>query len=298
MKIVRPVQVNDDNLNSTNIPETDYAVWNSGTSYVVGDRVIVVATHKIYEALTSSSGSYPPNSLTGTTPAWLEVGATNAWKMFDSKYSSQTSGTGSIIISLSPGGINTIGLLGLDANEVTIVMMDGATEVYNKTISLIIDEFGDWYEYFFNPFETKADVALTDIPYYINGEITITISSGISSPVKCGLCIVGFYTKLGETLWGSQAGIIDYSRKEIDIFGDFNILQRGYSKKLSADIFVENSRVGYITNLLAQYRTTPALWIGHEDYESTIIYGYYKDFSTVLQSPAGSSCAIEIEGLT
>lgn len=298
MKLVRPVQVNDSILDSTNVPETDYAAWNSSTAYVVGNKVIVVATHKIYEALTNNTNKYPPDNITGTTPAWLDLGATNAWKMFDEKYSSQTTKTGSIEVSLSPGGINTLGLLGIDADLVNITLVNGVTTVYEREESLFIDELGDWYEYFFAPFERKKDVVFTDIPYYTNGVLNITLSAGVSYSVKCGVCIPGFYTKLGETLWGAQSGITDYSRKEVDVFGDFSILQRGYSKKLSADIFVENSRTGYISNLLAEYRTTPLLWIGSEDYESTILYGYFRDFSVVLQSPAGSSCAIEIEGLT
>ena len=76
MKLVKPTAITDSNLTSSNVTEADYAAWNSSTAYVAGNRVIVVATHKIYESLTSNTNKYPPSYLTGTTPDWLEVGAT------------------------------------------------------------------------------------------------------------------------------------------------------------------------------------------------------------------------------
>lgn len=298
MKLVKPVTITDAILISSTLPENDYAAWNSGTSYVAGDKVIVVATHKIYESLTSNTNKYPPDNLTGTTPDWLDLGATNKWKMFDQSYNSKSvSASSPLTVTLVPGQIiNTLAILNVSgATSIEIVGTVGAEEKYNKTVSLFIGELGSWYEYFFSPIELTTDVVLTDIPAYSGIELEISL---IGTSPSVGIIQIGYYIQLGKTLWGVQSSIIDYSRKEVDEFGNFIIVPRKYSKVISADVFVENSRVGYVFNLLADYRTTPALWIGDEDYESTIDYGYYRDFSVVLQGYGGSNCSLEIEGLT
>jgi hypothetical protein len=40
------------------------------------------------------------------------------------------------------------------------------------------------------------------------------------------------------------------------------------------------------------------LWIGTEEYESTIVYGFYKNFDILIAYPEHSECSLEIEGLT
>lgn len=46
MKLIQPTTVTDAILTSSNVPETDYAAWVNSTSYTIGQKVIVVATHK------------------------------------------------------------------------------------------------------------------------------------------------------------------------------------------------------------------------------------------------------------
>lgn len=298
MKMVKPVTVTDAILTSSTLSEADYAAWNSGTSYVAGNKVMVVATHKIYESLTSNTNKYPPSYLAGTSPDWMDRGSTNKWKMFDQSYNSQSvSATSPLTVVLTPGQIiNTLALLNLSgATSVNIVGMVGAEEKYNKTVSLFIGDLGDWYEYFFSPIELKSDVVLTDIPAYPTIELTITIYGTAPS---LGILQMGFYTQIGETLWGIKGGITNYSKKELNEFGDFTIVVRKFSKNLSADIYIDNSRTGYIERLMATYKDTPILWIGNENFEISIVYGFIKDFSIVLPDYSGAFCSLELEGLT
>ena len=298
MKLVKPTTITDAILTNSTVPETDYAAWNSSTSYVAGNKVIVVATHKIYESLTSNTNKYPPSYLEGTTPDWLEIGATNAWKMFDQSYQSQTTNTGDITIILEPGRINSLGLMNCDAAAINIKLTVDSVAVYDNDLRVDISNVNNWYEYFFNPIERKADFVVTDIPVFGEGVLTVTLSSGATDIVKCGLCIPGFSIDIGYSLWGSSIGILDYSKKEADVYGNYSVIERNYSSTLSDSILVENGRVGYIKKLLAEYRTTPALWVASEEYEGLFTYGFYRDFSMVFESPAGAQCSIEIEGLT
>lgn len=298
MKLVKPIAVTDSILTSSTLAENDYTAWNSGTAYVAGNKVIVVATHKIYESLTSNTNKYPPSYTGGTTPDWLDLGATNKWKMFDESYNSQSaSATSPLTVVLTPGQIiNTLSILNISgATSISIVGVVGVNTVYSKTISLYIGDLGDWYEYFFSPIELKTDVVLTDIPAYSGMVLTITVTGTTPS---VGIMQIGFYVQLGDTLYGAKTGISNYSRKDVDEFGNYYIVSRKFSKTLSADIIVEDSRVGYVQKVLTDYKDTPVLWIGNENYDGTIIYGFYSDFSIVMQGWNSSFCSLEIEGLT
>lgn len=295
MKLIKRTAITDSNLTSSNVPETDYTAWSSSTSYVAGNKVMVVATHKNYEALLSNSNKYPPDNISGANPYWLELGPTNKWAMFDESYQSQTSNPTDIIIVCSPGRINSLGLLNVDASSINIDLTVSGQSLYNKTLDVNLNSINNWYEYYYNPIERKSDYIVTDIPIFHDGILTVTLSG---TNVKCGLFIPGLFTQIGDSLWGASIGITDYSKKEVDVFGNYSVLQRSYSNKLSDSIWLPNGRTGYIKKLLAEYRTTPALWIASEKFEGTLIYGFYRDFSIVLEDYSGSQCSIEIEGLT
>ena len=55
--------------------------------------------------------------------------------------------------------------------------------------------------------------------------------------------------------------------------------------------------VDRLQNILAGYRATPILYIGTDEFGSTAILGFYKDFSIAISYFAYSVCTIEIEGL-
>lgn len=298
MKLIKRTAITDSNLTSSNVPETDYTAWSSVTSYTIGQKVIVVATHKIYEALTNNTNKYPPDYLGGTTPDWLDIGATNKWAMFDESYQSQTINSTSIIIVCAPGRINSLGLLNVDATTINITLSISGDTVYSNNLDVNISSTNNWYEYFYNPIERKSDFIVTDIPVASDGVLTVTMSANTGVDVKCGLFIPGFFTQIGDSLWGASIGITDYSKKEVDTFGNYSVLQRSYSSTLSDSIWMPNGRTGYIKKLLADYRTTPALWLASEQFEGTLIYGFYRDFNIVLEDYSGAQCSIEIEGLT
>lgn len=299
MKLVKPTAITDSSLVSSNVPENDCAVWSSAAAYVAGNKVMVLATHKIYEALTSSTNKYPPDNIGGTTPAWMIVGSTNRWTMLDQSYQSQTTNMGSIVLVLAPGRINSLGLMNVEGSDILVDLSVDSVSVYSKSLSTAIRDVNNWSDYLFNPIERRSDFVLMDIPsFYMNGILTITISGGASDIVKCGLCIPGLSVEIGKSLWGAKIGIEDYSQKGVDIFGNFSPLERPYSGTLEVSVLVDNSRTGYVKKILASYRTTPVLWVAADELEATIDYGFYRSFSIVLPDPSGAQCSIEILGLT
>ncbi len=301
LKVIPPLSITDSNLTSSTVPETDYSAWSSGTTYTIGQRVILTSTHKIYESLQNGNLNKDPATDTSSPPFWIEVSATNRWKMFDTSNSTQTTNTNNIVVVITPGKvINSVSLLNIEGTSVRIKMTD-PTEgvVYDVTTSLNNNgNINNWYNYFFNPIQRKTSHVATDLPAYGTAAIEITITNtGLTA--KCGVCIIGSVQYIGEGInLGASVGITDYSRKEKDSFGNYVLIQRSYSKRAKFSMAVLNEQIDALQDLLVSLRTTPCVWIGDDNYTCTYIYGYYKDFDIVIAYHLVSDCNIEIEGLT
>lgn len=298
MKIVQPITIVDSNLTSSDVTENDYAAYSAGTTYAINAFVIYVATniHKIYQSLVGSNLGNPVTDAT----KWLDCGSTNRWKLHDTSVQSQTSKATSIanVYAIS-GRCNSVALLNVDAASVTVSMTD-ATDgvVYDNTVSLVSTSgIQDWYAYFFETIVRKSDLALTDLPSYSNTSISVTISAP-SGTALCGGLIFGNSRDIGGTQYGVKVGITDYSTKTQDAFGNYTITRRAYRKTGEFSLDVNSGFVDQLQATLANFRATPILYIGSDDYASTLIYGFYKDFSISIAYPTMSLCSITIEGLT
>jgi len=123
-------------------------------------------------------------------------------------------------------------------------------------------------------------------------------SSGVAS---LGSLVVGNVTELGVTSYGASSGIIDYSRKEVNEFGETAFVQRAYSKKVSASVYVQTEEINRVQNLLYSLRAVPCVWVStpnNEYSEALTVFGFYRDFNNVINYPTYSMLQIEIEGLT
>lgn len=284
----------------TNVPENDYAVWNAGTTYGVGDRILDLTAHKIYESSVAGNLNHaPPN-----TSYWIDAGASNRWRMFDQSVTSQTSQATNIIVAITPSArIDSIIGLNVQATTATINVVDPTDGlVYNKKIALTsYSGITDWYAYFYEPIVNLADFIASDLLVsYPSATVTVCLSSDTAS---IGALVVGLSKELGLTEAGARTGIVDYSVKTKDSFGNYFITPRAFSKRADFTIKVNTSSVDDIQNLLASYRTVPIVYIGSntsasQQYASTIIYGYYKDFSIDVTYPPLSTLSIQVEGLT
>lgn len=276
--------------------------WDVGATYAAADRVQVASSHKIYESLAGANIGHDPvaDLLLATPLYWKEVSATNRWKAFDSKMGDQLSQVSSAVFTLVPGTIiDSAALLNLDAVGINITVTDPtAGEVYNQSVSLVsTTNVIDAYTYCFESIIRKTDLVKTDIPPYLSATVVITITYA-GGTVKVGEIIVGPKRSLGMVRYGPSTGIIDYSTKEADDAGNYNIVEGKYSNRLELPLMIPNSIVDEVCRLRALYRATPLVWIGSEDYSCLIIFGYYKDFDIVIPYLAYSECNLQIEGLT
>lgn len=296
MKVISPIQITSGMVTSTNATET-YSTYNPATSYALAAKVVY--GNFIYESLVAANvGNQPDISPT----KWLEAGPSNKWAMFDNKVDTQTTRTTPLTVVITPAIItNSLSILNVDAVTVTVNITDGPTgpTVYSKSINLDDTIILDWYMYFFEPYDFRTDIVLTDIPPYSGSVITVSVikTAGTSA---VGKLLLGNVITLGLTQYGASAGIRDYSVKETDAFGNTSFVVRAFSKRMQAQVFLENSSLNYIVKTLTSLRAVPAVWIGSEDtdLQPLIVYGFYRDFNIDISYPTTSLCSIEIEGLT
>ena len=297
MKVLAPIAITDSMLTSSTVPETDYAEWAAGTAYTAGQKVIRLTTHRIYEALTSTTGDTPETSPT----KWLDLGATNRWRAFDQKVGTATAQTGSIEWVIVPGQtIGSVGLLELVADSVRVRVSDAIDGiVYDRTQSLTgAITSADWFTYFFEPVSRRPFALFSDLPSYRDPTITITVSGLAGETVECGVCLLGQWHEFADAVgYGARVGIVDYSKKTVDDFGNTQITERAFSKRASWQMLVANTDIDKLQRTLASLRATPALYIGSDRFDVTLVYGFYRDFDITIEYFSHSECSIELEGL-
>lgn len=308
--VIPPLEITDSILvvgspPATNVPENDYPEWDGTSSpatvYNTGDRVILTSTHRIYESLQDNNTNKDP---TTETLWWVEVGPTNRWAVFDTSVSTQTAQSTNITYTLEPGiAVNSLAILNLtDADEINITLTSPSAGspgiVYTQTIDLgLVSLFSDWYNWFFGIKQRPSQYINTNFPAYVDGIIEIEILGGADLAV--GVIAIGQQQRFGRGIrLGARVGIQDYSRKETSEFGETILVQRAFAKKANFDLFIDKPEVDTLQNYLTTLRATPALWIGSTEYESTTVFGFYKNFDILLNYPEHADCELEIEGLT
>lgn len=306
MKVIRPIAYQSSMLQSTTATEAT-AAWSSGTTYAIGNRVI--SGIKKYESLQNSNTNHTP----ATSPTWwIEVGSDNRHAMFDGHADSPTTATTTFKTTIVVGqNIDTIAIINSLADTVRVKMtafpllgvpgVPTATVVYDQTIGLSGALIFDWFEYFFtSTLDVRTQAIFYGLPSYANAEIEITFTSGTGVTVSAGEVIFGQISELGGTQYGVNAGIIDYSVKTTDAYGNTSLTKRAYSKRLTAKVQLDNIELNRVQTLLYNLRATPTVWIGSDDpllAEPLILYAFYKDFSTEIAYPTYSLCSLELEGM-
>lgn len=269
------------------------------TSEGTGTHAATVSSHRLYESLTGGNlGNTPHKSPT----QWLDLGMTNRWRVFDQSITSQTERADSMTYVLQvKGRVDGVALLNVSAAEVVITAREsgGGAILYGPTTysllsSVPVTSFWSW---FFDPIERKKDFVDIDFPPYTDLRLTITLND-TGNTAKCGAVVLGLSKTFGDTLNGASTGITDYSVKSQDDFGNYNVTERAFRKNGNFQIMVDRVASDGVQQSLEQYRATPIVYVGSSAYTSTIIYGFYRDFTVNIAYSTYSICTIDVEGLT
>lgn len=272
--------------------------WEGVGLYFTGEQAIKTSTHKVYQAATETDDD-PEDGVLLTPPTWVEIGATNKYKMFDNVGSSQSTDTTQLIVEITPGeifnGLASFNISDVDSVNVTVDdPVDG--EVYNEDIDLKDNsEVVDWYYYYFSEIQSKTEFLIDNFPAYKDATITVTYDGG---SIGVGSLVVGRQLQLGFTEYGTSLGGNDYSRRDVDEFGNITTVRRGMAKTVDFNFYVETPRVGWVYRTLADLRTINCVWYGTgESDDPTLAYGYYTDFVGTISNPSTSSYTLSVESI-
>jgi hypothetical protein len=299
IRVVKPLPITDAILYATDVAEADHAAWSSGTTYALGARVISTTTHKIYESLQAGNLAKDPTNAANAA-WWVAVSPTNRWKLFDTSNSTQTAKATSLYYELKPGvACTAAAALNIsDATSIRVRVTDPtAGLVYDKTTSLIAPmTTADWYAYFFEGIEYRSNHVALDLPSYPAATIRVDLAGG--SGLAVGVLLIGQPKTIGAPRAGLRSGITDYSRKEVNEFGDTVLTQRAFAKRASVNALIERNVRDMTFDLLASLRATPALWVVADDIDPSIVFGWYRDFELLIEYADFAELQIDIEGLT
>lgn len=297
LKVVSPLQITDAMLVNSDVPETDYPAWSSVSTYALGERMVSVANHRVYESLQNANVNHAP----GDPLWWVEVSPTNRWRLFDTSNSTQTSKPYDLSYTLTPASpCSALAALNLsNVNTIRVRVSHPAYgALYDRTADLRpLPVAAGWWDWFFGPRESPTQHIALDLPGIPGAEIRVDLTGGAAMAI--GVLLIGQAIEIGRGVrYGAKVGIQDFSRKETNDFGDTVLVRRAFAKRASFDLLLPAGEVDALLAALAALRATPCLWIGSSRYESSIVFGIYKQFDVLIAYPNFSTCQIELEGLT
>jgi len=285
----------------SNVDENDAEPWNNLDNYNAGDiRAVFGSYHRLYESIGTNTDKFPPDH----PEEWIDQGVTNRWRMFDMSVGSEkqtvsTDSNNTVNVLLDVDQVVTsVTLLNMEANNVRVIMRDELGEVVYDHYEDLLQETpsSDWWSFFFATRSNIKTLVLTDLPSIRPSTIEMFLDGG-AFPAKIGKMIVGEGIEIGCSRYGTSVGIVDFSRKERDAFGNNFILERRYIDRADFDVQIPTSSIDSVKALLAAARATPTLYIGDENYASTVIYGFYRDFSIIIAGPKRSDLTIQVESI-
>lgn len=202
---------------------------------------------------------------------------------------------------------NGLALFGLVADNIHIkVMRYGYSSPYWETAVSGKNE-----PILFGGYPNKSAFAWVDMPnfnedYYII--VNLTNDPGSTKKVKCGNFVIGCTAKIGSALLGSSVGLVDYSRKEFDTFGNLQIVKRGYSNVVNYQFQVKTGTISQVKKILASRRAKATAYIGYPDdvdddedrpsgIASMAVFGLINDFSIPYENIESSFADLEVHSL-
>lgn len=159
------------------------------------------------------------------------------------------------------------------------------------------DYTADFVETFY-----KGSLNITNIRPRPNQVLKVALVGGGNAPVKCGNCVPSLTLKIGNAEFGGRVGIIDYSVKNIDAWGNMSRTQRGYTARGSFSLLVENRKSDALVDLFSEFRSTPAVWFMIPDRSAAgwarrgVIFGIFKNFDFELWRLNHDVYTLELEG--
>jgi hypothetical protein len=271
-------------------PESSAVVWDGGTTYGENDRV--TKNHSLYISNESGNTSDPETNSTGENPKWTRLGTTNSWRMFDMfrtgagssrlypGVDQATVGRDFIdVIVYAPGVVRGYALLGIDAGVLEVWAYKAGVEVYRRETTLVdLAASAYWYEYFTKMPSRRASVVAFDLPAV--GGLTLRFRLRGEGRISLGKILVGVEEEAGCTLPDFTTDFYNTTRQTRDQFENLELVPRRVLKSKTFRARYKTNRAEGVESLVERLMWSPAVFVGSENFATSILYGYIKTCST------------------
>ncbi len=276
MQVLIPQPVTAANFVSSTIAETEHPTWVSTTVHALAARVI--RSNAVYESLIAGNLNKDPAA---DASAWLRIGPTNRWALFDDSPGTATTASSSFRVDVTPGAVTDIVLVGAIGSTVNIYANN--TLVRTATIPAPASP------------ATSSTVKITGLSIAAGVQIGVQVAG--SGTVQCAMLLLGSITDIGATQDGASVSIVDYSRKEVDKYGTVKLARRGYARKITASVSVLAASTEAVDAALRRMRATVGYWIV-DSADALQCAGILSDWSLTIETKASSTYSATIMGLS
>lgn len=264
-----------------------------------GSIVIQSFNHSKYISATLNQDE-PYRGALKDAPTWTLYGPSNRYGMFDIEIASPTISASPLVVEFESGtvlnGIAGFGIYG--ANTINITMTDPvAGVVYDRDVEMQdFSNITNLYNWHFEPLSFINEFVLIDLPPYVHAVTKVTITG--AGDIEVGALVPGKQIDLGIAEYGTSVQLLDFSRRERNTFGQFEIQKRNTAKLVNFDIKVPENQAGYLFRQFQLLSQVPAVFTGTEKLEDpTLVYGYYEGFTENFSTPIFTDITLTIQGV-
>ena len=304
MKVLKTLAITDTNLTSSTVAETDHAVWSAATNYALGDRVIVLSSHKIYQSLQAANLNHDPlldpqNDPDNLPVWWVEVSATNRWKVFDGLRNNQAVDASPMTYVITPNVVTDgIALLNADAQDIDVIVTFNAVEVYNQNFPMVSRVVSDWCEFFFKPFQQKRNIYIDGLPPLIGAQITVTLNRDAGN-VSLGILAVGNSLFIGDAVYGAVSDVRSFSRTEPNQFGNTFLVRRDPKVLTKQRVVADKALTTFLFELREDLESVTSIWSTVDDessdfFSAFILNGIADRFVINAENPVKTTLELEL----
>jgi hypothetical protein len=282
-------------ITSTNVDGSLLTEWSSATTYTTGQQVKFTSgqsiPHHEFESLIDDNTNNPP--VVGGTSKWLDLGATNQHRMFDGLNNSRTVATdasGGITVTVGvTTRVQTLALIGLRNVKSVIIsqIVGGSTaNTITRDMTVTYDRVG-WWSWLFGERSYGRSCVVDLAGIYTSQSIQIQLVSG-GGVAQCGMCLIGKSYDLGDTQWGAQPGLRDFSTFEEDEFGNTQFVPRQNKRLGDYTIWCDTPDFDRVFGILEDLIGSLALFDANNhqydtsNFDSIRAYGKIESVSTGL----------------
>ena len=256
-----------------------------------------------YELNASTPSQLTADAVGVANAVWLDLGAINAYRMFDgivgsatvasesydaATYNAQATPPGidtGVAVTIEPGAAaDTLTLLGVVGTYLDVIVRWGVDSEFTRRTELTPN--------------TRNTVTIKDIGADASAVYYISVYRP-DGDAEIGNVLLGESLFIGNALEGMSVEDADYSRIVEDEFGYVSLERGNWSSRVTGDVVFPVDDSQRVFNLMADLRATNAVWIAsaQSDYAPLTVFGFRRRFSIAYTSPSTARMSVELRGL-